>query len=53
MLKIILSWIQQHIITSVVIGIVVIGGFIVTPIVIMNQDKAPTTQDKILEQNLF
>ena len=53
MLKIILSWIQQHIITSVVIGIVVIGGFIVTPIVIMNQDKAPTTQDKILEQKLI
>lgn len=53
MLKIILSWIQQHIVTSVVIGIVVIGSFIVTPIVIMNQDKAPTTQDKILEQKLI
>lgn len=53
MLKIILSWIQQHIVTSVVIGIVVIGSFIVTPIIIMNQDKAPTTQEKILEQKLI
>lgn len=53
MLKIILSWIQQHIITSVVVGIIVIGGFIVIPIVIMNQDKVPTTPEKILEQKLI
>lgn len=53
MLKIILSWIQQHIITSVVVGIIVIGGFIVIPIVIMNQDKVPTTPEKILEKKII
>ena len=59
MLKIIIGWIQQHLVASIVIGIVVVGGAVVTPIVIMNnnqfndkQQEQKSEEKLILKDNL-
>lgn len=49
MFKVILSWVQQHIVVTIVIGVVVVGGVVATPVILLNvkDESKPNVETKV------
>lgn len=50
MFKIIFSWIQQHVVTTIIVSVMVIGGVIATPVILLNVKDEPKPNKDIKEE---
>ncbi len=50
MFKIIFSWIQQHVVTTIIVSVVVISGAVATPVILLNVKDEPKPNKDIKEE---